>query len=249
MSNMSKRILDLILSITILVIFAPLLLLVLAVVSIVTKASPIIIQKRKLTLEKQNIKIWKIRTIKESENFRNLESKTKKIFTKPGYEQYIPPFCRWLRKSGIDEVPQLINVIKGELSLVGPRPMIEKDLLLMQANEPEIYKLRTMLNSKPGITGYWQLYGEREKGAKNLVKLDTFYEINKSFFLDFKIVIKTIFVMLGATHSDSIVSNKFAVTSKRIESKISELSFEQGRIKNLNSLKTIFRQPADFTVG
>jgi exopolysaccharide production protein ExoY len=223
---MSKRFLDIILSVFILLFFAPILLCILAIVTYLTKASPIIVQKRKLTLEKKSINIWKIRTIIESKNFRNLESNTKKIFNKPEFEKFIPPFCRWLRKSGIDEIPQLINVIKGELSLVGPRPMLESDLKLMKENEPNIYRIRTFLKSKPGITGYWQLFGEREEGSKNLVTLDTFYEFNKSFLLDFKLILKTMVVMLGAKHSDSIVSNKF-INNERIESKIFELSFEQ----------------------
>ena len=225
---MLKRFLDIILSVLILLFFTPILLCILALVTYLTKASPIIVQKRKLTLEKKSINIWKIRTIIESKNFKNLESNTKKIFSKPEFEKFIPPFCRWLRKSGIDEIPQLVNVIKGELSLVGPRPMIENDLKLMRENEPDLYRIRTFLKSKPGITGYWQLFGERGKGSKNLVTLDTFYDFNKSFLLDSKLLLKTIFVMLGAKHSDSIVSDKLTIT-KRIESKISELSFEQGQ--------------------
>ena len=225
---MSKRLIDIILSVLILLFFSPILLFILALVTYLTKASPIIVQKRKLTLDNKNINIWKIRTIIESKNFRNIENNTKKIFSKPEFEKFIPPFCRWLRKSGIDEIPQLINVIKGELSLVGPRPMLESDLKLMKENEPNVYRIRTLLKSKPGITGYWQLFGEREKGSKNLVTLDTFYEINKSLFLDLKLILKTVFVMLGAKHSDSIVSNKF-INNERSESKISELSFVEGQ--------------------
>ena len=225
---MSKRLIDIILSVLILLFFSPILLFILALVTYLTKASPIIVQKRKLTLDNKNINIWKIRTIIESKNFRNIENNTKKIFSKPEFEKFIPPFCRWLRKSGIDEIPQLINVIKGELSLVGPRPMLESDLKLMKENEPNVYRIRTFLKSQPGITGYWQLFGEREKGSKNLVTLDTFYEINKSLFLDLKLILKTVFVMLGAKHSDSIVSNKF-INNERSESKISELSFVEGQ--------------------
>lgn len=206
--------------------FLPFLIIILLVVFLLTKKPPILSQHRKLTLEKRNIKIWKIRTIKESDKFKQLENSTKNIYNKHEFAKYVPAFCKWLRQSGIDEIPQLINVIKGDLSLVGPRPMIEKDLLIMKENEPEIYKKRMMLNSKPGITGYWQLFGNREEGSENLVSLDTFYEQKKSVILDIQIIVKTFFVMLRAKHSDSIVTDKFAEENKRIESKISELLFE-----------------------
>lgn len=227
--TMLKMMSDLLLSIFILIIFLPFLLCILIVVSLLTKKSPIFTQNRKLTLEKKNIRIWKIRTIIETDKFRQIENSTNNIYNKYEFEKYVPPFCKWLRKSGIDEIPQIINVIKGELSLVGPRPMIEKDLLIMKECEPEIYKKRMVLNSKPGITGYWQLFGNREKGSENLVTLDTFYDQEKSFFLDLKIIAKTFIVMLRAKHSDSIVTDKFDKANKRVELKFSELSFEQNQ--------------------
>ncbi|OGU33647.1 MAG: hypothetical protein A2068_10225 [Ignavibacteria bacterium GWB2_35_6b] len=223
---MIKILIDKLLSIFILIISFPFLLFILPVVSLLTKESPILTQNRKLTLEKKNIKIWKIRTIRETDKFKQLETSAKNIYNKHEFEKYVPLFCKWLRQSGIDEIPQLINVIKGDLSIVGPRPMIEKDLLIMKEHEPEIYKKRMMLNSKPGITGYWQLFGVREKGSENLVEMDSYYEQKKSFILDLKIILKTFVVMLRAKHSDSIVTDKFAEVNKKVETEISELSFE-----------------------
>lgn len=224
---MLKRTIDLILSILILVTSAPLLIIILLFTLITIKKFPLISQNRKLTLDKNNIRIWKIRTIRETDKFKQLEYSTNNIYNKYEFAKYVPTFCRWLRRSGIDEIPQFINVIKGDLSIVGPRPMIEKDLLIMKENEPEIYKKRMMLNSKPGITGYWQLFGNRAKGSENLVAMDTFYEHNKSFILDMKIILKTIVIMLGAKHSDSIVVSKFVKVNNRVELKLSEVSFEQ----------------------
>lgn len=224
---MSKILTDLLFSFLLLLVFLPVLLIVLPIVSILTKDNPIFTQDRKLTLDKKNIKIWKIRTIKENANFKQLEKSTNEIFNKPGFEKYVPAFCKWLRQSGIDEIPQLINVLKGDLSLVGPRPMIEKDLLIMKEKKPAIYKKRMRLNSKPGITGYWQLFGNRTKGYENLVAMDTFYEHNKSFILDMKIILKTIVVMLGAKHSDSIVNSTLVAANKKVEKKFLEVSFEQ----------------------
>ena len=217
---MFKRIIDLLLSILLTILLSIPVILILIVAWIIIKDFPLLSQNRKLVINSKSIKIHKIKTIVKSEKFILEENSNKKVFIKPEYEKYVPAFCRWLRKSGVDEIPQLFNVIKGEMSLVGPRPMIEKDLLQIKSTEPELYKLREKLKSKPGITGYWQLFGERKKGFKNLIELDLYYEKNKSFLMDFKIIIKTFFVMLGAKHSDSIVS-------KRVKKKLKELSLEK----------------------
>ena len=117
---------------------------------------------------------------KENEIFRNEE-----------YANCVPAFCKWLRKSGLDEILQIFNVLKGEMSLVGPRPLLLREFNLMKKENPDLYKRREKINSLPGITGYWQIYGERERGAKNLVELDEFYDRNKSLLLDLKIILKT----------------------------------------------------------
>ncbi len=117
----------------------------------------------------------------------------------------MPLFCRWLRKSGLDEILQLINVIKGEMSLVGPRPLTTGDLELLKKSEPELYERRRILNSKPGITGYWQVCGRREDGAFNLIENDEYYERNKSLIMDLKLILKSVVVLLTASHSDSIL--------------------------------------------
>lgn len=95
------------------------------------------------------------------------------------------------------------------MSLVGSRPLLERDLLIMKKCEPDFYYKRTKIKSLPGITGYWQVYGDRSKGSQNLIELDENYEKQKSFRLDAKIILKSILIVLTASHSDSIIfSNK-----------------------------------------
>ena len=183
----------------------PLIAVILLIVSIVTDDLPLLTQERKIYLKKRGIKIIKIRTIRNSKSFNELEKKSYKIFNKEEYEDYVPLFCRYLRKTGIDELPQLINVLKGEMSLVGPRPLNVQDLLIMKRDQPQHYERRSRICSEPGITGYWQVFGNRDEGVENLLEKDEYYEQNKSLSLDLKIMIKTLSVIIMAGHSDSIV--------------------------------------------
>jgi len=202
---MLKRIIDISISLAIIIFFLPFIILILIYVLLITGNNPLIFQERKISLDKKGFKIIKIRTIKNSKQFLALDSNSSDIFIKVGYDKFVPPFCRWLRKSGFDEILQVLNVLKGEMSFVGPRPILAIDLLKMQIEENEYYQRRTKLNSKPGITGYWQVYGERIKGTENLIELDEKYEKEKSLLFDLKIIARTFFIFATASHSDSII--------------------------------------------
>jgi len=92
----------------------------------------------------------------------------------------------------LDEIPQLINVIKGDMSLVGPRPVVEEELKEYGS------KVKNFLSVKPGVTGYWQVSGRSNVGYPNRVDIELFYVENQSFKLDLSILIKTIrIVILG----------------------------------------------------
>ena len=87
----------------------------------------------------------------------------------------------------------------------------------MKKYEPEFYCRRIKIKSLPGITGCWQVYGERSKGSKNLIELDDRFERQKSFRLDLKIILKSILVVLTASHSGSIIisnNNRHLLKSK-----------------------------------
>ena len=96
---------------------------------------------------------------------------------------------RFLRKTSFDELPQLINVLKGEMSIVGPRPIVEEELKEYKNQKDEF------LSVKPGITGYWQINGRSEVGYPERVDLELYYVYNQSLSLDIKILIKTIIVV------------------------------------------------------
>ncbi|HSE30316.1 MAG TPA: sugar transferase [Pyrinomonadaceae bacterium] len=98
---------------------------------------------------------------------------------------------KWLRRTSLDEVPQLLNVLMSEMSIVGPRPPI--------AYEVESYALwhRKRLDMKPGVTGLWQVSGRNRLPFEEMVRLDLYYIENWSLLLDVKIILRTVFVMLG----------------------------------------------------
>ena len=124
-----------------------------------------------------------------------------------------------LRKTGLDELPQLINVLKGDMSFVGPRPFSLSDLEIIKNEYPEIYNERVSFNTKPGITGLWQIEGNREEGIRNLIFLEKEYESKKSFLYDLSLVVKTIPVVFLANHSDAYIGGNFSSGSEKPNSK------------------------------
>lgn len=93
---------------------------------------------------------------------------------------------RFLRKTSLDELPQFINVLKGEMSLVGPRPIVEEELKEYKD------KRNDFLSVKPGMTGYWQVSGRSNVGYPERVNLELYYVYNMSLLMDIRIVLKTV---------------------------------------------------------
>jgi lipopolysaccharide/colanic/teichoic acid biosynthesis glycosyltransferase len=98
----------------------------------------------------------------------------------------IIPFGRFIRSSGFDELPQLFNVLRGEMSLVGPRPCIP-----YEAENYETWHCQRF-EAVPGLTGLWQVSGKNSTTFKKMIHLDIIYAKNKSFWLDVKILLKTL---------------------------------------------------------
>lgn len=100
---------------------------------------------------------------------------------------------RFLRRTSLDELPQLWNVMRGEMSLVGPRPVVREELLRYGRN------VRAYLSAKPGITGLWQVKGRNDTDYRRRVVLDTYYVRNQNLLLDLYILLKTTRVVLGGS--------------------------------------------------
>ena len=123
------------------------------------------------------------KAMKEWEKYRKLKT----------YDPRVTPIGRFLRKYSLDELPQFFNVLKGDMSIVGPRPYILKEF--DDYNVPEEVR-KKLLSVKPGITGLWQVEGRNEKTFEERIKLDLKYVENISFWNDIKIILKTVWIML-----------------------------------------------------
>lgn len=203
-----KRFFEKVLSLILLVLGLPFIFLIMVIDYFITRQFPLLFQSRALGSGCKIIKTIKIKTIHDSSPNNNINRRISAELIYRELEGSIPGFCRWMRKSGIDEFFQLLSVLTGEMSLVGPRPLIVKELEIIKKENPHLHKRRVNLNLRPGITGYWQVYGDREKGFENIVESDEFYKMNKSLSLDLRIIMKTIYIMITATHSDAILEDR-----------------------------------------
>ena len=97
---------------------------------------------------------------------------------------------RFLRRSSLDELPQFFNVLKGEMSVVGPRPIVSNEIIKYSLFMEEVISVR------PGLTGLWQVSGRNNLSYKKRVELDLFYARNRNFLLDLEIIILTLGVLL-----------------------------------------------------
>lgn len=184
----AKRIYDTILSLLILVITLPFWPFITLIIKLESKG-PVFIKMVRSGQNNKPFKMYKFRTMHEEGNVRTPTIKNDPRITK---------FGAFLRKARIDEIPQMINIIKGEMSFVGPRP--ERPELIKELGQSiPFYKERMLV--KPGITGWDQISGEyhspsQEDTVKKL-QYDLFYLKNRSIYLDLSIILKTIATVLG----------------------------------------------------
>jgi len=200
--NISKRIFDITFAILLIILLSPLLLLIGFIIFWETGSNPLYIQLRGMTLEGHEFKIFKFKTLK---NLNQRENTSSQIFIKENLSKLVTRSGYFLRKTGLDELPQIINILFGEMSFIGPRPLAHNDLLIMKNTEPVLYSRRRIILSKPGISGYWQIYGNRYNGVNNLVELEEYYETNKSMQFDIFLIFMTIPIVLFAKHTDAII--------------------------------------------
>ena len=154
---------------------------------------PIFYRQKRVGLGGKHFLIWKFRTMKVSAETQSHERYLEELIhvncpmTKlDAYgDPRLAPFGRFLRASGLDELPQIFNVLCGEMSLVGPRPCTP--------NEFAHYELwqRERVNGLPGLTGYWQVNGKNKTTFNEMIVMDLFYLKNLSILLDLKIMLKT----------------------------------------------------------
>ena len=172
-----KRFLDIIMGLIGLLLFSPLLLLLSLLIKM-KLGSPIIFIQKRPGVDGVPFNLYKFRSMKNNE-------KDEKDYL--SNEERLTTFGNKLRKFSLDELPTLINVIKGDMSIVGPRPLRLRYLPYFTQEQ------QIRFNIKPGITGYAQVNGRSNIDWDKKIEFDCFYVKNQSLYLDIKIIIRTLF--------------------------------------------------------
>ena len=189
-----KRIIDIVASFIGIILLSPLILIVSILIKLESKGEVIFKQKR-VGLNGKEFYMYKFRSmvINAEELKEKLESQNEMSgpMFKINDDPRITKVGKFIRKTSIDELPQLINVIKGDMSLVGPRPSLPKEV---KKFEPWMME---RLEVKPGLTCIWQVSGRNNIDFEDWMKLDIKYVRERSFKLDIKLILKTVLVLLG----------------------------------------------------
>jgi exopolysaccharide biosynthesis polyprenyl glycosylphosphotransferase len=188
-----KRAFDIAFSLFLLILLAPLMVLIALTIKL-TSAGPVLFNQQRCGFNGRVFTLYKFRSMyvgaeikkRELHKMNEMDGPVFKIKRDPR----ITPLGRILRRLSLDELPQLLNVLKGDMSFVGPRPPL--------AIEVELYKLwqRRRLSLRPGLTCIWQVSGRNKIGFEKWMEMDMKYIDNWSLWLDFKILVKTVFVVL-----------------------------------------------------
>lgn len=185
-----KRIFDFISSLIGLIIFSPILIIIAIAIKLDSKG-PIVFGHTRMGKDGKEIKVYKFRSMVENaqEVFNNFTPEQKAEFNKNFKLENDPRITRvgnFLRKTSLDELPQLWNIIKGDMSVVGPRPIVKKEVLKYGDAFKKVFSV------KPGLTGYWQANGRSDTTYDERVKMDLHYIDNRSTIMDIKIIFQTL---------------------------------------------------------
>ena len=197
-----KRILDFLLSLLALVVLSPLLL-VLAVIIRATSTGPVFFRQKRVGQYKSHFMIYKFRTM------RTDAPKDQPTHLLKDPNAYITPVGRFLRRSSLDELPQLFNILRGEMSLVGPRPALWNQFDLIA--ERDKYGANDV---RPGLTGWAQINGRDELPIDVKARLDGEYVKRMSFFFDARCILGTVIKVM---RSEGIVEGVQSETQTQRE--------------------------------
>jgi exopolysaccharide biosynthesis polyprenyl glycosylphosphotransferase len=199
-----KAVLDRVAGVALLILLSPLF----AVIGLLIRLEspgPVFFRQRRVGRGGREFHVFKFRTMRENTESHHQEAVRRFVEKDHAYLQQegkragffkltdaaqVTRIGRFLRKSGIDELPQLINVARGEMSLVGPRPLPVYEVALFRPWQ----RLRHAV--RPGITGFWQVFGRSAVSHEDTILMDLYYILNWSLSLDFRILIRTVFVVL-----------------------------------------------------
>ena len=191
-----KRVIDFSLSLIALIVLSPLLLVLIVLGTVFMRGNPFFTQER----PGKDEKIFKLIKFRTMDNRKNKEGKLLPD------EVRLNKYGRFLRATSLDELPELFNIWKGDMSIVGPRPLLVKDLPLYNKKQKRRHEVR------PGFTGYAQVNGRNSISWEEKFDLDIEYINNLTFIMDSKIILKTIKVILfkeGISSDTSVTMEEY----------------------------------------
>ena len=190
-----KRVIDIVGSLCGLIILSPLFLIVAILIKLEDPKGKIFFSQERNGLNVKTFNMYKFRSMVHNaeELLEQLQAKNEQ--TGPVFkikdDPRITKIGKFIRKTSIDELPQLINILKGDMSIVGPRPPIPREV-----EQYTQYQMQRLL-VKPGLTCYWQVGGRNEIGFDEWVELDIKYIEERNLWIDIKLIFKTVFVLFG----------------------------------------------------
>lgn len=211
MYDFVKRVMDIVLAIILIVVFSPFMLFA-AIVIKCTSPGPVLVEEgnshmRRIGKGGKIFRLYKFRSmpvnadylLTKDPRFRKLYNEYKESSFKLHEDPRVTKFGKFIRKYSIDEMPQLFNVLKGEMSVVGPRPYHVDEIEEQQKRYPGTEKyVKETQTVKPGITGFWQVTGRSSINFDQRIKMDAEYARKKSLWDDILIILKTPLAMISA---------------------------------------------------
>jgi exopolysaccharide biosynthesis polyprenyl glycosylphosphotransferase len=191
-----KRIMDIILSTIGITLLLPLFLIIYILIKIEDPRGPLLFAQERVGKDGKHFKMYKFRSMVTDAEERLKEllahNETTGAMFKMKDDPRITKVGRFIRKTSIDELPQLVNVLKGDMSLVGPRPPLPREV----SEYSRYHKQRLLV--MPGCTGLWQVSGRSSLGFEEMVQLDLYYINKRNLIFDIKIIFKTFWVLIGS---------------------------------------------------
>ncbi|EKE06099.1 MAG: undecaprenyl-phosphate galactose phosphotransferase [uncultured bacterium] len=208
--EITKRIIDIVSSLVLLIVFSPVMLLT-AIIIKLSSPGPVFVEKgnthmKRLGKNAKAFRLYKFRSmpvnadqsLKNDPRYKKLYQEYKDSSFKLHKDPRVTKIGKFIRKYSIDETPQFLNVLLGEMSLVGPRPYHSDELAEQQEKYPGTEKfVKEMHKVKPGITGYWQVSGRSSVDFDKRIEMDAFYARKKSIVFDLLIILKTPWAMIS----------------------------------------------------
>ena len=190
-----KRFIDIVGAIVGIIVLSPILIIVAILIKIEDSKGSIFFSQKRVGQNGKEFKMYKFRSMVHNaeelkENLLKQNERSGPMF-KMKNDPRVTKVGKFIRKTSLDELPQLINVLMGEMSLVGPRPSLPKEV---EQFKPWMLK---RLSVKPGLTCYWQVYGRNNIGFEDWMNLDIKYVEERNLIIDIKLIFKTVFVLLG----------------------------------------------------